>query len=42
MQWRSKTNAVYRLEYAPVLSAFLWPVWWNAFANFDGYATSCF
>lgn len=27
---------------APVLSAFLWPVWWNAFANFDGYSSSCF
>ena len=27
---------------APVQSAFLWPIWWNAFANFDGYDSSCF
>ena len=26
---------------APVLSAFLWPVCWNAFSNFDGYDSSC-
>jgi hypothetical protein len=26
---------------APVNSAFLWPIWWNAFSNFDGYSTSC-
>jgi len=26
---------------APVMSAFLWPIWWNAFSNFDGYDSSC-
>lgn len=26
---------------APINVAFLWPIWWNAFANFDGYGSSC-
>lgn len=26
---------------APVNAAFLWPIWWNAFASFYGYGSDC-
>jgi len=27
---------------APVLTAFLWPIWWDGLANFDGWDSACF
>ncbi len=26
---------------APVNTALLWPIWWNALSNFDGWSSSC-
>lgn len=26
---------------APINVAYLWPIWWYAFSNFDGYGSSC-
>lgn len=27
---------------APVLTAFLWPIWWDGLSNFDGWDSACF
>lgn len=27
---------------APVLTAFLWPIWWESLSNFDGYDSTCY